>query len=154
MNLSAIRNAVLAACVCVVAAQAEAPGVVAVTPAEMKWVPQGGPGTLPGIEQTYLVGDPTKPGPFTIRLRFPAGFKVAPHTHPGAREITILSGIYRTGYGETFDPAGLKTLPAGSFYTEPADVPHYIEIQEDVVVQISGIGPSGRKFVGQGDGKE
>jgi hypothetical protein len=38
-------------------------------------------------------------------------------------------------------------LPAGSFYTEPANVAHYIEIKEDVVLQVSGIGPSGRKFV-------
>jgi hypothetical protein len=38
-------------------------------------------------------------------------------------------------------------LPAGSFYTEPANVPHYIEIKQDVVLQVSGTGPSGRKYV-------
>jgi quercetin dioxygenase-like cupin family protein len=154
MNVRAIRSAVLAACVCAVAAQAQAPGVVAITPSEMKWAPQGGQGVPPGLEQTFLIGDPTKAGSYTVRLKFPAGFKVAPLTHPDAREVTILSGTYRTGYGDTFDPAGLKTLPAGSFYTEPANVPHYIEVQEDVVVQVSGIGPSGRKFVGPGDGKK
>jgi quercetin dioxygenase-like cupin family protein len=82
-----------------------------------------------------------------LRLKFPKGFKVAPHTHPDSREVTILSGVFATGYGETFDNARLKTLPAGSFYTEPANVPHYIEIEEDTILQVSGMGPSGRKFI-------
>jgi hypothetical protein len=45
----------------------------------------------------------------------------------------------------------LKILPAGSFYTEPANVPHYIEIKEDTVLQVSGTGPSARKFVNPSD---
>src|SRR6266542_6935772 len=130
----------------VAAAQTSAPGVMALTPSEMKWGAQGGL-ALPGMEQTNLVGDPAKPGPYTLRLKFPAGYKLAPHTHPDSREVTILSGIWHTGYGEKFDPAVLKELPAGSFYTEPANVAHYIEIKEDAVLQVSGMGPSGRKFV-------
>ena len=55
--------------------------------------------------------------------------------------------MFATGYGVKFDTARLKMLPAGSFYTEPANVPHYIEIKEEIVLQVSGIGPSGRKFV-------
>ncbi len=122
------------------------PGVVALTPDEMKWRSQGVL-AAPGLEQANLVGDPAKPGPYTIRIRFPKGYGIPAHTHPDAREVTILSGTYATGYGERFDPAGLKVLPAGSFYTEPANVPHYIEIKEDVVLQVSGTGPSGRKYV-------
>lgn len=90
----------------------------------------------------------SKPGPYTIRLKFPAGFKVAPHTHPDSREVTVLSGTWYTGYGETPEASGLKELPAGSFYTEPANVAHYVEIREPTVIQVSGTGPSGRKFVG------
>lgn len=129
------------------AGQAAEPGVVALTPSEMKWSSQGGL-ALPGLEQAILIGDPTKPGPYTIRLKFPAGFKVAPHTHTDSREITILSGTWYTGYGEKVDEKALKKLPAGSFYTEPAGVPHYVEIREPTLIQVSGIGPSGRKFVG------
>ena len=132
-------------------AQTGAVGVVAVTPVEMKWSSQGGL-AAPGMEQLNLVGDPAKPGPYTLRLKFPKGFKIAPHTHPDSREVTILSGIFATGYGEKFDAANLKVLPAGSFYTEPANVPHYIEIKEDVVLQVSGMGPSGRIFVSPPDG--
>ena len=127
-------------------AQTAAPAAVALTPAEMKWQSQGGL-AAPGMEQINLVGDPAKPGPYTLRLKFPKGFRIEAHSHPDFREVTILSGTFATGYGEKFDPAGLKILPAGSFYTEPANVPHYIEIKEEVVLQVSGMGPSGRKFV-------
>jgi len=123
------------------------PGVMALTPLEMKWSSQGGL-ALPGLEQTILIGDPSKPGPYTIRLKFPAGFKVAPHTHSDSREVTVLSGTWHTGYGETAEASGLKELPAGSFYTEPANIAHYVEIREPTVIQVSGTGPSGRKFVG------
>jgi quercetin dioxygenase-like cupin family protein len=105
----------------------------------------------PGLEQLNLIGDPAKSGPYTLRLKFPKGFKIAPHTHPDSREVTVLSGVFATGYGETFDGAKLKILPAGSFYTEPANVPHYIEIEEDTVLQVSGKGPSGRNFVNRSD---
>jgi len=129
------------------AAYAAEPGVMALSPSEMKWSAQGGL-ALPGLEQTNLIGDPSKPGPYTIRLKFPAGFKVAPHTHSDAREVTVLSGTLYTGYGEKAEPARLKELTAGSFYTEPANVSHYMEIREPTMVQVSGTGPSGRKFVG------
>jgi protein-S-isoprenylcysteine O-methyltransferase Ste14/quercetin dioxygenase-like cupin family protein len=127
-------------------AQTDAPSVVTLTPPEMKWTSQGAL-AAPGLEQLNLIGDPAKAGPYTLRLKFPKGFRIAPHTHPDSREVTILSGVFATGYGESFDNTKLKILPAGSFYTEPANVPHYIEIEEDTVLQVSGTGPSGRKFI-------
>ena len=45
-------------------------------------------------------------------------------------------------------PRNLKELPAGSFYTEPANVAHYVEVREPTMIQVSGTRPSGRKFVG------
>ncbi len=131
-------------------AQPAGPRPVVVTPSEMSWISQG-PLAAPGMEQLNLVGNPSKPGPYTLRLKFPKGFRIAPHTHPDYREVTILSGVFATGYGETFDHAKLKTLPAGSFYTEPANMPHFIEIEEDTILQVSGTGPSGRNFVNPSD---
>src|SRR4029077_15200989 len=128
-------------------AQSTTPALIALTAEEMTWSPQGSL-ALPGLEQVSLVGDPSKPGPYTIRLKFPAGFKVAPHTHPDSREVTVLSGTWHTGYGEKAEASGLKELPAGSFYTEPANIAHYVEIREPTVIQVSGTGPSGRIFVG------
>lgn len=124
-------------------------GLTALTPSEMKWT--GGALALPGMEQLNLVGDPAKPGPYTLRLKLPAGYKLAPHTHPDSREVTILSGTWYMGYGEKSDPAKLKALPAGSFFTEPANVAHFVEVREPTMVQVSGTGPSGRKFVNPTD---
>jgi uncharacterized RmlC-like cupin family protein len=71
--------------------------------------------------------------------------------HPDSREVTILSGTWYTGYGAKFEAMALKALPAGSFYTEPANVPHFVEVREPVMIQVSGTGPSGRKFVDPAD---
>jgi hypothetical protein len=38
-------------------------------------------------------------------------------------------------------------LPAGSFYTEPANLAHFIVAREPVLIQVTGTGPSGRLFV-------
>ena len=143
---SALLLLVAGNALCVAMAQTGGASVVALTPPEMKWTKQGAL-AAPGLEQFNLVGDPTKPGPYTLRLKFPKGYRIAPHTHPDSREVTIISGVFATGYGETLDNAKLKILPAGSFYTEPANVPHYIEIEEDTILQVSGMGPSGRKFI-------
>jgi anti-sigma factor ChrR (cupin superfamily) len=102
---------------------------------------------MPGLEQVNLVGDPALPGRYTIRLKFPKGFRIAPHTHPDSREVTVLSGTFANGYGDTFDATKLRKLKPGSFYTEPSDVPHFIQVEEDVVLQVTGTGPSGRHFI-------
>jgi quercetin dioxygenase-like cupin family protein len=141
-----LTTALLACLAAGVGAQSST-GPVALTGDEMKWSPQGSL-ALPGLEQVSLVGDPSKPGPYTIRLKFPAGYKIGPHTHPDAREVTILSGTWLTGYGDKYDASLLKALPAGSFYTEPANLPHFIEVRDAVTIQVSGMGPSGRTFVG------
>ena len=60
-----------------------APGVMALTADEMKWSSQGGL-ALPGMEQVNLIGNPSKPGPYTLRLKFPAGFKFTA-TFPSGR---------------------------------------------------------------------
>lgn len=73
--------------------------------------------------------------PFLARAAEPpAGYKLAPHAHPDDREVTM-SGTWHMGYGEQFDEAALKALPAGSFYTEPANVAHFVEVKEPAVIQ-------------------
>ena len=120
--------------------------VMAVTADEITWLSNGAL-AKDGIKQANLIGAPDKPGPYTVRLSFPAGYKLLPHTHPDSRHITVLKGTWMTGYGKTFDAKLLKVLPAGSFYTEPADLPHFVVVTEDVIIQVSGTGPSGRKYL-------
>jgi hypothetical protein len=51
------------------------------------------------------------------------------------------------GYGDKFDAAKLKALPAGSYHTEPANVNHFSLIKEEgVIVQITGTGTTATHF--------
>src|SRR6516225_3856377 len=96
-----------------------------------------------------LYGDPTKPGLFVTRVKFSAGWKDAPHWHPDeARTVAVLSGTFYFGRGETWDESKFTAYPAGTFYSEPPKAPHFTWAKDgDVVIQITGIGPSGKTFV-------
>ncbi len=119
-------------------------GALRITTDELKWRP----GRVPGHEIAALVGDSSKPGPYVERVKFPANSISQAHSHPEARAYTIISGTWYVGYGDKFDPAKLKALPVGSFYTEPANVNHFSQIKEDgVVVQVVGAGPTATRFV-------
>ena len=50
-----------------------------------------------GYEQALIVGDPTKPGVYVARLRFPSNLRIAPHFHPDDRIVTVLSGSRTPG---------------------------------------------------------
>ena len=114
-------------------------GALRITTDELVWKP----GRVPGHEIAALMGDSTKPGPYVERVKFPPNSISHAHSHPESRAYTIISGTWYVGYGDKFDAAKLKALPAGSFYTEPANVNHFSQIKEDgVVVQIVGVGPS------------
>jgi quercetin dioxygenase-like cupin family protein len=121
-------------------------GAFRITPDERIW----NPGRVPGHEIARIVGDSSQSGPYVEHVKFPPNSISKPHSHPESRMYTILSGTWYVGYGDVFDPAKLKALPPGSFYTEPANVTHFSQIKDDgVVVQIVGNGPSATRFVPQ-----
>ena len=87
-----------------------------ITPNEVKWGPASK--ALPaGAEAAVLFGDPTKEGPFALRLKLPAGYAIPPHTHPRLEVDTVISGTINLGMGETADRSAAKAIPAGSFKT-------------------------------------
>lgn len=113
-----------------------------------------GPGTsgMSGIRTIVLKGDPSKPGLYTILLRVPPHTRIAAHRHPDDRIATVISGTWYFGYGSEFDPAQLRALPAGSFYSEPPGEDHFAMTKEsEVMVQISGTGPTGTTYVRPAD---
>ena len=119
-------------------------GAVRITAEELKWRP----GRAPGVEIADVIGASTKPGPFVERIKFPANFTQHAHSHPDDRTYTVISGTWFVGYGDKLDPKKLKALAAGSFHTEPANVNHFVMTKEGgVVVQITGTGPTGFKYV-------
>lgn len=125
---------------------------IRVTPSEFRFPSEMGGRTgtsgVAGIQTVVLKGDPEKTGLYTIMLRVPPNTRIASHTHPDDRVATVISGTWRIGYGESFNEAAFRPLPAGSFYTEPAGRAHFAETgAEPVVVQITGYGPSGAHYV-------
>jgi quercetin dioxygenase-like cupin family protein len=119
-------------------------------PDDVKWGPA--PKVLPaGAQAARLFGDPTKEGLFALRLKFPAGYAVAPHTHPVDEVVTVISGTFNLGMGETAEKSTVTALPAGSFFALPPGTPHYVFIDEETVIQITTNGPWGLKYVNPAD---
>jgi len=98
-----------------------------------------------------LQGNPAGTDLFTVRLRFPDGYKIAPHTHPTDENVTVISGTFRVGMGTTFDAKGAMTLGAGGFVTAPANQAHYAAAQGVTVVQVHAIGPFALTYVNPSD---
>lgn len=98
---------------------------------------------FPGETRTAVVyGDPSKPGLFILRIKFPPNFIVPPHTHPVFESVTVLSGSMGSGMGKTVDKSSGKILEAGGILLLPADHVHYVWTEDkETVIQVSGNGP-------------
>jgi uncharacterized RmlC-like cupin family protein len=138
--------------VCVLTARAaEQAGAVRLTPSEIKRMATDGAGAgtsgVAGIRTTTLMGDPTKPGPYTIALSVPAHTRIQSHTHRDARSAVVVSGAWYFGYGEVASDSLVKELKPGSFYAEPASLPHFALTREQpALVYITGIGPTDTRY--------
>jgi hypothetical protein len=107
--------------------------------AEIKWGPA--PPDLPkGAELAVLHGDPSKKGPFTLRLKAPAGFKIPPHWHSNDEYLTILTGTLILHMGDTMD-APATNLAVGGFHFLPGKMHHAAEAKGETIVQLEGMGP-------------
>ena len=113
----------------------------------VNWQP--GPADLPkGSQIAVLAGDPGQPGPFVLRVKFPPNTLVAPHRHASAENLTVLSGDFYHGMGETVDKASGQQMKPGGFVYLPAETPHYVWTAEtESVVQVTGTGPFGLIYV-------
>src|SRR5690349_16204370 len=78
----------------------------------LKWGPAP-PALPPGAQATLVAGDPSKDGPYVVRLKVPKGYKVAPHTHPTDENVTVLSGTFHIASGDKFDPKAGDALTTG-----------------------------------------
>jgi quercetin dioxygenase-like cupin family protein len=102
----------------------------------------------PTIRLAILVGDPTKPGPYTIRVRVPGGIKMMPHKHPEDRIYTVLTGVFYVGLGEQFDEGKLSAYAPGSIVILPGNQPHFHWAKSgEYMTQITAIGPLGFTYI-------
>jgi quercetin dioxygenase-like cupin family protein len=115
-----------------------------------KWGPA--PAVFPaGAQMAVLEGDPSGAGLFTVRLRMPDGYKIAPHTHPTDENVTVISGTFRVGMGEKFEKKGMLTLHQGGFVTAPAHHAHYAVASGETIVQVHAMGPFALTYVNPAD---
>jgi quercetin dioxygenase-like cupin family protein len=132
------------------AKKAAAAAHVILTPGDLKWGPA--PPVLPaGAQVAVLDGDPFKPGFFTLRLKFPDGYKIPVHTHPTDENIVVISGTFEAGMGDAFSDAGLHEFPAGSFLKMPKEMRHFAAAKGEVIVQIYGPGPFVVNYINPSD---
>ena len=109
-------------------------------PTAIEW--RDGPAALPArVKMALLEGDPTKEGPFVMRLQMPDGYHVPPHTHPKTERVTVISGTMFLAMGENLDRSAAKTLRDGTYGFWPAGVKHTAWFENGTVIQLHGIGP-------------
>ncbi len=117
------------------------PPATSVLPGDVAWRPDP---RGPGIHVATLSGDPRAAGPYVLRVKMTAGSRLPPHRHPDVRFVTVLTGTFLLGFGETFDAAALRPYPAGSLVVIPAGVPHFGQVSEgESITQDNGWGPTG-----------
>ena len=122
------------------------------TPAEVRANQTGseqiGSSGLPGVSTKVVFGDPSKSGFYTVVLSVPAHTTIPAHSHRDDRMAVVVSGAWQFGYGDRFDEHVLKSLPAGSVYSEPGGLNHFARTgTEPVLVEISGYGPTDTRYV-------
>jgi quercetin dioxygenase-like cupin family protein len=116
------------------------PGMTAVVPGPQTWTPAGK--EMPrGMRVMLVEGDPSKPGPYVMRVRVPSGYQWPPMQFPDDRTITILKGKLWYAEGERRNPKAMQELEAGAMFKTPANTPHYQWARTEVILQITGTGP-------------
>jgi anti-sigma factor ChrR (cupin superfamily) len=123
-----------------------APAAVTIAPDAVKWNPR-----VPGIQISALAGDSSKPGPYTVRLKFADGARVAPHWHPEDENVTVVQGTLLAGMGEKYDTASMHEFPTGSFLLMPKEMRHYAAARGETIVQLHGNGPFVINYVNPAD---
>ncbi len=131
-------------------AAAAAPKHVMITPFDLQWGDPP-PSIPPGAKLAVLYGDPSKAGPFVIRVKSPDGYKIPAHWHPTGEYITVLSGTFYMGTGDKLDEAKGAALPAGGFSAMPAKMRHFVWSKGESEIEIHSMGPFQITYVNPAD---
>lgn len=115
-----------------------------------KWSPAP-PMLPPGAHIAVLAGDPTKAGPYTIRLLFPPNYEIPAHSHPGDEHVAVLSGELFMGMGTRLDKKAGVGLGVGGFALMPANVNHFAYTKQETTILLYGVGPVDFAYVNPAD---
>jgi quercetin dioxygenase-like cupin family protein len=128
-------------------AQGGAP--IMVTPNDLKWADV--PSLPPGAKIAVIEGPPSEAVPFTVRVKFPADYKIPAHWHPIVERVTVLSGTFNIGLGDQLDPQKTTALGPGSVIIMQPQTNHFVWTKEETVIQAHGTGPGGITYVNPAD---
>jgi quercetin dioxygenase-like cupin family protein len=125
-------------------------GHTMIAPNKVEW--KEAPPALPaGVKVAVLEGDPSKAGPFTMRIKMPKAYKIPPHTHPAIEHVTVIQGTFQMGVGDKWDDKAMTDIPAGGFAVMQIGTKHFAGSKGGAIVQVHGIGPWGITYVNPAD---
>jgi hypothetical protein len=117
-----------------------------ILPEDIDWKPFAA--FPPSVRLAVVVGEPSKPAPYTIRIKVPGDVKLMPHRHPEDRVYTVISGVFYIGLGEQFDENQLHAYPPGSVIVLPGNTSHFHWAKSgEYVSQVTAIGPLGLEYL-------
>jgi quercetin dioxygenase-like cupin family protein len=128
-----------------VAASSMVPGASGCTgqssagPASPHWVVP--PVLPPGAFIAVVSGDPTRPGPFTLLVSMPNGYRIPPHSHPSYEHVEVKEGTLLVGTGDELDPKMTQALAAGDSATAPAGMHHFSIAKGRTLLSATFMGP-------------
>ena len=118
----------------------------AILPEDIAW--KSFPAFPPEARLAIMVGDPSKPGPYVIRVKVPSGVKLMPHRHPEDRIYTVISGVFYIGLGDQFDGDKMQAYPPGSVIVLPGGTDHFHWAKSGAyITQVTAIGPLGLEYL-------
>jgi quercetin dioxygenase-like cupin family protein len=116
-----------------------------ILPEDIDWKPFAA--FPPSVRLAVLVGQPSEPGPYVIRVKVPSGVKLMPHRHPEDRIYTVMSGVFYVGRGDQFNADALQAFPPGAVIVLPGDTYHFHWARSgEYVTQVTAIGPLGLEY--------
>jgi quercetin dioxygenase-like cupin family protein len=106
----------------------------------------------PSARLAVIVGQPSEPGLYTVRVKVPSGVKLMPHRHPEDRIYTVISGVFYIGLGDEFDADKLEAYPPGAVIVLPGDTSHFHWAKSGhYITQVSAMGPLSMEYVNSKD---
>jgi quercetin dioxygenase-like cupin family protein len=134
-------------------ASAAVAAMVAVSPAgaqDLITLDASAIGALPGksLSPDITARPLLRPGGdiMSLRVSLPANAKIDPHPHPAGKVaiVTVLSGEFKVGLGNSFNDAGLKTVaPGGMIVFRDNDPQHFARTGNAPVELLVIAGPKG-----------
>lgn len=122
----------------------------AIVPEDIDWKPFAA--LPPSVRLAVMVGQPSQPGPYVVRVKVPRGLKLMPHRHSEDRIYTVISGVFYIGRGDQFDADKLEAYPPGAVIVLPGNTAHFHWAKSgEYVAQVTAVGPLGLEYVNPKD---